>query len=113
MHSKIRIITTWLCFAIIGTFVGCVEETTKMLPGSTGKAGEVVVVMDPVYWTGDLGQHVKDNLAREHTGLPQPEPIFNIVPLPTASFKGLFITHRNIILFSIGKDNPAKIIKTK
>jgi len=113
MHRKIRIIATWLCIATIGSLVGCEEETAQMLPGSTGKAGEVVVVMDGVYWNNDLGQHIKDNLAREQEGLPQPEPIFNVVPIPTASFKGLFITHRNIVIFTIGKGEPEEIIKTK
>ena len=88
----------------IGLSLGCEEESRKALPGSTGKAGEVVVVMEQKYWNGDLGTHIKNTLAKEFPALPQPEPLFHLVHIPKSSFKGLFLTHRNILIFSIGKD---------
>lgn len=113
MHPNFKVFRARFCLILLIALLGCGEETTKALPGSTGKAGEVIVVMDTKYWNGELGEHVKINLAKEQEALPQPEPIFNIVHIPSSSFKGLFITHRNIVIFIIGEDGPHGIMEKK
>jgi len=113
MHPKLRLISTWLCISIAATIVGCEEESEKILPGSTGKAGEVVLVIDAKYWSGALGDHIKSTLSREHVALPQPEPLFSVVPIPHSTFKGLFITHRNVLIFNIGPNRSEGIIAAK
>jgi len=111
--SPLRIVSFCLTILVIAT--GCEEDTKKALPGSTGKAGEVVLVMDNRNWEGELGTYIKNTLAKEYKGLPQPEPIFNLVHIPKSSFKGLFLTHRNILIFSIvdGKGEQVENKKNK
>ena len=113
MHPNFNVFRAIFCLIIITALYACGEPTTRALPGSTGKAGEVVVVIDTKYWNGELGEYIKVNLAREQKALPQPEPIFNVVNIPTSSFKGLFITHRNLVIFIIGDDEPEGITEKK
>ena len=72
-----------LFFLAIGIpLSSCIEEeNAKVLPGSTGKSGELIVVVDTKYWDGELGQAIRNVLAFEHVALPQPEPYFNLVIL--------------------------------
>ncbi|MBL4658585.1 MAG: DUF4837 family protein, partial [Flavobacteriales bacterium] len=65
--------------------------------------------MENKYWNAELGEYIKNTLAQEYKALPQPEPIFNLVHIPRSSFKGLFLTHRNILIFSIGSEGLHQI----
>lgn len=111
MCHKIRVLNICFCLLLIGILPSCDEVSTRALPGCTGKAGEVVVVMDARFWKGALGESIANSLAREQEALPQPEPIFNVVQIPHSSFKGLFFTHRNIVIFNIDKDTPEGIVE--
>ena len=113
MYPQIKVFSACFCLLLIGALPGCDEESTRALPGSTGKAGEVILVMDTKSWNGNLGESIKNTLAREQEALPQPEPIFNVVHIPISSFKGLFITHRNIVIFTIGEHGPNEITEEK
>ena len=113
MYPQIKVFSACFCLLLIGALPGCDKESTRALPGSTGKAGEVILVMDTKYWNGNLGESIKNTLAREQEALPQPEPIFNVVHIPNSSFKGLFITHRNIVIFTIGEHGPNEITEEK
>jgi len=109
MCHKIRVLSICFYLFLIGLVPACDEVSTRALPGCTGKAGEVIVVMDARFWKGDLGESIANSLAREQEALPQPEPIFNVVQIPPSSFKGLFFTHRNIVIFNIDKNAPEEI----
>jgi hypothetical protein len=89
-------------------------ETPEMpLPGITGKAGELVVVMDEKYWKSEAGDTVFNSLTQHVYGLPQPEPMFNVVHIKSSAFTKIFQTHRNIIHAVIGQDQrPSIELKT-
>jgi hypothetical protein len=80
------------------------ESPVMPLPGTTGKAGEVVIVMDDRYWDSTSGDAVSNALTAEIYGLPQPEPMFDAVHIRTEAFSKIFQTHRNILLVNINKD---------
>lgn len=89
-------------------FSAC-EIPDAPLPGITGKAGELVVVMDEVYWKGPAGDTVFNSLTQDVYGLPQPEPMFNVVHIKSAAFTKIFQTHRNIVYVKIGEDYKTSI----
>ncbi len=94
--------------ALIFIFSAC--ETPEMpLPGITGKAGELIVVMEEVYWKSEAGDTVFNTLSQQVYGLPQPEPIFNLVHIKSSAFTKIFQTHRNIVHAVIGKDQKPSI----
>lgn len=47
-----------------------------LLPNVSGKAGEVIVVMDKSDWDGNLGGETRGVLAADYPFLPQREPTF-------------------------------------
>ena len=69
-----------------------------LLPNVSGKAGEVIVVMDKSDWDGNLGGETRGVLAADYPFLPQREPTFSIVNVPPTGFADLFKIHRNILI---------------
>ncbi|MBL4585646.1 MAG: DUF4837 family protein, partial [Flavobacteriales bacterium] len=68
----------WSALIFVLFTVGC-EAPVMPLPGITGKSGELVVVMPDSYWKGAAGDTVFNTLAQYVYGLPQVEPMFNVV----------------------------------
>jgi hypothetical protein len=93
----------FLILAVSLSFSSCSKSNRKsLLPTITGKAGEVVVVIEKDYWTGLAGDTLRHILRTEVPGLPQSEPLFDVVQIPHDAFSDLFQKHRNIILCKIG-----------
>lgn len=72
-----------------------------LLPNISGKAGEVIVVIDKANWEGNVGTALRDSLACETPYLPQREPLFTLVNVPQSGFTSMFQIHRNIIMVNI------------
>ena len=76
------------------------KETTKKL-SSSGKAGEVIVVIDKEDWEGPVGVMLRDTLESDCPFLPQREPLYTLVNITPSSFNNFFQVHRNIIMVNI------------
>ena len=72
-----------------------------MLPSVSGKAGEIIVVIDRDNWQGPLGAAVKEVLADECPYLVPREPMFTLANVLPAGFGKMFQLHRNILIFNI------------
>ncbi len=72
-----------------------------LLPNISGKAGEVIVVIDKAAWEGSVGITLRDTLAADCPFLPQAEPLYTLVNVAPAGFGNIFKVHRNIILINI------------
>lgn len=83
--------------------ISCKEETKKkvLLPNISGKAGEVIVVINKGDWEGMVGNTLRDTLACECPYLPQREPLYTLVNVAPSGFTSLFNVHRNIIVMNI------------
>lgn len=82
--------------------VSCgVRGTKALLPSVSGKAGEVVVVIDKAIWDGKVGSTIKGNMASECPFLPQPEPLYTLVNITPSTFTNLFKVHRNLMLVNV------------
>ena len=66
--------------------VSCGSNGKALLPNVSGKAGEVIVVIDREGWEGNLGNEVRGLLARDCEFLPQREPLYSLVNLAPGSF---------------------------
>lgn len=55
------------------------ERDAEYLPKATGKPGDVILVMDSVQWRGELGKEVRKIFEAPIPGLPQEEPMFNVI----------------------------------
>jgi len=82
--------------------VSCSGGTRKpILPNVSGKAGEVIVVIEKSDWEGALGGEVRELLAADCPWLYIREPLYSVVNIPPGGFADMFKIHRNIVLFQI------------
>ena len=75
MRTKIswQSFLTVLVIAVMA--VSCKGSDKPLLPNISGKAGEVIVVMDKDNWDGNLGSVTRDLLTADYPFLPQREPL--------------------------------------
>ena len=87
----------------LAAICSCNQKKTRqaLLPNISGKAGEVIVVIDKANWEGAVGNALRDSLACETPYLPQREPLFNLVNVPQNGFTNMFQIHRNIIMVNV------------
>ena len=92
-----------IALAAMIALASCSEEKKRkaLLPNISGKAGEVIVVIDKGNWEGAVGNVLRDSLAQETPYLPQREPLFGLVNVPKNAFTNMFQIHRNIIVVNI------------
>ena len=92
-----------ISLAILCLTTACKDGPAR-LPNSSGKAGQVAIVMDKPNWEGELGASFGAVLAAEYPYLPLPEPMFTLINVPHNAFNALFQSHRNLILVNISPD---------
>jgi hypothetical protein len=81
----------------------------RIMPNITGGAGEVLVVMDKFNWENSTGELLQDILKEEYPGLPQSEPLFDVIQITAGSFEGLYQFHRSIVLTTISTGAEPRI----
>ena len=89
-----------LALAVILALASC-KSTKALLPNVSGKAGEIIVVIDKADWEGNLGTKVRDLLACDCPWLAQKEPLYSLANVAPGGFGDLFKVHRNIVYFAI------------
>ncbi|MBR2063875.1 MAG: DUF4837 family protein [Bacteroidales bacterium] len=110
-------ILTYLALAAMAvmTLASCSEEKRKkaLLPNISGKAGEVIVVLDKSQWEGDIGITLRDTLAADCPFLPQAEPLYTLVNVAPSGFNNMFQIHRNIIIINVSSNviDPGVVIR--
>ncbi len=89
--------------AAVLALASCNRQKTQkaLLPNISGKAGEVIIVIDKGAWEGAVGITLRDTLAADHPYLPQAEPLYTLVNVAPSGFNNMFKVHRNIILMNI------------
>ncbi len=79
----------------------CKTKSVNLLPSISGKAGEVLIVMEKSDWQGGLGESVRVTLEQEYPYLPMYEPYYSLINVTKANFVEMFQVHRNIVYFDI------------
>jgi len=85
------------CMLIVMSFSSCKKTTKGLRPAVTGRSGELVLLVNKTLWEGTIGDTLKSILNEPQIGLPQNEPLFDILQLPHQSFSSMFKTHRSIL----------------
>jgi len=106
-----RIYNLFLLFILLSVF-SC-KNSTDILPGSSGKAGELVIVMNKDKWDTGPGMCLKSIFRKEQVALPQSEPLFNVVNIPHSSLSDIFKTHRNILVTKISSEYKKPELRVK
>lgn len=93
------------------TLFSCGQPRKPMLPAVSGKAGEVIIVMEKPSWEGALGVAVRELLAADCPYLAQREPLYSLVNVTPSNFTNIFQVHRNIIMFDVDPQGAGEGMK--
>jgi hypothetical protein len=89
----------FLIMALLFVACGTVERPAK--PSATGRAGEMLVVMETIKWDGRSGENVRETFQQLEPMFLQPEPRFDLVQIHPDNFVKMFETHRHIFMAEI------------
>ncbi len=84
-------------FAMILVLGSCKETTKNLMPGISGKINQVLIIADKNLWDGNVGDTIKAFFGQEQDGLPQAEPVFDVLNLPEMYFDKNMKGHRNVL----------------
>lgn len=84
-------------------FISCSNnpDEDKMLMSISGNPGEVIVVSTQNQWNGMIGENIQSHLMAPVYGLPQEEPLFNVIRTNKSDFDRIFQTFRNVVFIEI------------
>ncbi len=77
---------------------------SKNLPQASGKAGEIILVIDSATWQGAVGDEIRDIFSEPVATLPRPESMFDLNRIDPSNFVNLFQKQKNILIVSVIKD---------
>lgn len=100
-----------LLLVVLFTSCGIGEKPEK--PSASGKAGELLLVMENVLYRGEAGDTLKSVFAQSLPMFPQPEPMFNIVQINEKAFKSIFESHRHIFIAEINPQEEKARIESR
>ena len=98
---------TAIIFSVV--IVSCDTINEKVLPRASGKSGNVLVVVDSFYWNNQTGAAIMESFAKTQEGLPQREPMFDIIFIPHRNFAQIFKTNRNIIIVEVKPNSKNRL----
>ncbi|MBQ9310389.1 MAG: DUF4837 family protein [Bacteroidales bacterium] len=90
-----------LIIMVAAALCSCGRRSGKMLPSVSGKAGEILVVIEKTDWEGAVGNATRELLARDCPWFIMREPLYSLSNVTHGGFADLFKVHRNIIAFDI------------
>lgn len=96
-----KTLTLALLSAPVLAFASCGSGSGIKVP-STGKAYELFVVAPAELWQSSAGDTVRAIFSRDVEMINQPEPLFDVLSVPPASYKQTVARHRNILMLKTG-----------
>ena len=92
---------------VLALLTSCKNGNKDLLPNVSGKAGEVLVVIERADWESDLGVAIRESLAGDTPYLAQREPLFVLSNVPPGAFNSMFKVHRNLLLAGLSRRRTA------
>lgn len=100
----------FLLTMILVSITSCHEASDMLLPASSGRPYEVMVVCNRDVWGRIAGRALFRALDADIPGLPQPEPSFRVSQIDSSGFNQITNIFRNIIIVDI---NPTLYSQTR
>lgn len=109
-----KIVKTLFGFVALNLIVACGGSSAdgndkSYLPSSSGKYGEVLIVVDTFYENRQTGEVLNTIFSESLVGLPQAEGHFRASTVPSNAFKSILKRSRNILKLSVGKGKRTAI----
>lgn len=100
---------------ILANLTSCKQDDSKYVVTneSSGIINNVSIIIDNKLWDSEVGDTIRYKLAAEAEGLPQAEPIFNLVQYPINIFKGFMKNSRNIVIVRLDDKDSFSMEKNR
>lgn len=106
MRKPVLLAFAAVCMLLV--LPGCKQGNKRtLLPNVSGKAGEVLTVIEREQWEGNLGVAIRETLGGDTPYLAQREPLFALSNVPPGSFNNMFKMHRNLLVVNINPQNQS------
>jgi hypothetical protein len=91
--------------SILFMFASCKNYRDKqpLLPAVKGKPGDITTVISNSLWETSFGDSVRSVFYEEIYGLPEIEPLYDLLQVSPSNFSNIFKGTRNILIFEISK----------
>ncbi len=109
--SSMSFITLSIVVTVIFIVAACTSSGSSFKPRPLGAPGELLLVIDNVNWSSQVGNTLGDMLDDTFPALPQEETMFKKTRINFSQFKRHFRTYRNILLVSVRSDTPVNKVK--
>ncbi|MEM6523010.1 MAG: DUF4837 family protein [Bacteroidota bacterium] len=86
---------------------------SKLLPKATGRAGEMILVIDSAQWAGELGSALKETFREEVKGLPREEYLFKVNRVDPRKLNDLLKGVKNLVFVMAldGRSSQTRALK--
>lgn len=108
VNSKLRFSFFGIILVLLSA-CGSVERPSK--PSASGRAGELLLIMEPRLYEGQVGEAFNNVFRAPIPTLLQPEPMFNVIFIPKRDFTKIFETHRHIFFLDVDRELSAPSIE--
>lgn len=95
--------SVWLLVLVLG-LCSCKKSPVE-LEESTGDINHLTVLIEDALWKGEVGDFIRKEFAVSVEGLPEEEPVFNLVQHTDKSGDDFFCRNRNILIVEKTTDN--------
>jgi len=84
------------------------DDEAVSLMSVSGNPGEVILVATKAQWNGEIGKTIRVHFEKPVYGMPQVEPLFNVVRTNNSDFERVFKTFRNVVVIEIDTNRYSK-----
>lgn len=84
------------------------EEKNQMFMSVSGNPGDVIIVSTTHQWNGQIGDAIKTHFEAPVYGMPQEEPLFDLVQTKLSDFERIFETFRSVVIIDLDTNRFAK-----
>lgn len=101
-------------FIALVVFIGigaCKDMSKGLQQTITGKMNEILVVTEKTIWNGAVGDTIRAFFGQDVDGLPQAEPVFDMLNLPPEHFDKNVKNHRNVMEIKISSAVDSAVVE--
>lgn len=99
MNKSFSVLKYMVMLILAAIFYSCNidESSTRLLVPASGKAGEIILVIDSTQWQGELGEVLRETLEANLPGVSRPESLFTVRYIEPTLFNSVLNKARNLI----------------
>jgi hypothetical protein len=95
------LLIAFLTFTIASCDLEQTAQRYENLPRATGKAGEIIVVMDSAMWQGEVGSKLRATFGEIVPTIPRQEPMFSLNHIAPRDFQSFLRRQKNVMFVTV------------